>query len=110
MSDENQIEIPQSFVALFMEPGRSKPVATRFFIAERYELCEDMANLLTQTAQEMLHGLGIAESDVLQRVYQGLLAGDAVFNALEAEWVVRRLAELSQWSQPTQLAAPQAAS
>ena len=104
MSEDNQIEIPQSFVALFMEPGRSKPVATRFFIAERYELCEDMANLLTQTAQEMLHALGIAESDVLQRCYQGLLAGEALFNGAEAEWVVRRLAELSQWPQPACLA------
>lgn len=68
-------------------------------MAERYELCEDMAQLLTQTAQEMLHGLGIAESDVLQRCHQGLLAG-AVFSAPESEWVVRRLAELSQWPQP----------
>ena len=103
MSDENQIEIPQSFIALFMEPGRSKPVATRFFIAERYELCEDMAGLLTQTAQEMLHGLGITESDVLQRCYQGLVQG-GVFSAPESEWVVRRLAELSDWPQPVTLA------
>jgi hypothetical protein len=63
-----------------------------------------MANLLTQTAQEMLHGLGIAESDVLQRCYQGLVADPSVFNASEAEWVVRRLAELSQWPQPVVLA------
>ena len=103
MSDDYQIEIPQSFIALFMEPGRSKPAATRFFIGERYELCEDMANLLTHTAQEMLHGLGIAESDVLQRCYQGLLVEPTVFNAPEAEWVVRRLAELSQWTQPAVL-------
>ena len=100
MSDDNQVEIPQSFIALFIEPGRSKPAATRFFIAERYELCEDMANLLTQTAQEMLHALGIAESDVLQRCYQGLTLGEAVFNTAEAQWVVCRLAELSNWPLP----------
>jgi len=105
LSEDNQIEIPQSFIALFIEPGRSKPAATRFFIAERYELCEDMASLLTQTAQEMLHGLGIAEADVLQRCYLGLVSGDALFSAAEAEWVVRRLAELSQWPQPLQLSA-----
>jgi len=105
LSDDNQVEIPQSFIALFMEPGRSKPAATRFFIAERYELCEDMASLLTQTAQEMLHGLGIAEADVLKRCYQGLAVDDGVFNAVEAEWVVRRLAELSQWPQPAVLLA-----
>ena len=105
MSDENQVEIPQSFIALFIEPGRSKLAATRFFIAQRYELCEDMASLLTQTAQEMLHGLGITENDVLQRCFQGLVVDNGVFNAKEAEWVVRRLAELSQWTQPATLQA-----
>jgi hypothetical protein len=54
----------------------------------------------------MLHGLGITESDVLQRVYQGLAVEGGVFNALEAQWVVRRLAELSQWPQPAALIAP----
>ena len=98
MSEEDsQIEIPASFIALFMEPGRSKPTATRFFIAQRYELCEDMAQLLTQTAQEMQHRLGIAEPDVLQRCYQGLCTEGAVVNSEEARWVVRRLAELSGW-------------
>ena len=62
-----------------------------------------MASLLTQNAQEMLHGLGITEADVLQRCYQGLAVENGVFNALEAEWVVRRLAELSQWPQPAVL-------
>ena len=99
--NDSQIEIPPSFLALFMEPGRSKPTATRFFIAQRYELCEDMAQLLTQTAQEMLHRLGIAERDVLQRCYQGLCGDNPVDNPVvnpqEARWVVRRLAELLGW-------------
>jgi hypothetical protein len=54
----------------------------------------------------MLHGLGIAENDVLQRCYQGLVVDNGIFNAREAEWVVRRLAELSQWTQPPMLLAP----
>lgn len=99
MSEDNQIEIPQSFIALFMEPGRSKPAATRFFIAQRYEMCEDMANLLTHTAQDMLHGLGLAEHDVLQRCYLGLTTDEAAFTVPEAQWVVRRLAELCAWEQ-----------
>lgn len=106
MSEENQLEIPQSFIALFIEPGRSKPAATRFFIAERYEFCEDMAHMLTQTAQEMLHGLGITELDVLQRCYLGLTIEGSVLSVAEAEWVVRRLAESSQWAQPLQLTTP----
>ena len=109
MSDANQVEIPQAFIALFIEPGRSKPVATRFFIAERYELCEDMAQLLTQTADQMLHGLGITEADVLQRCHLGLVTGEAVVSAPEAEWVVRRLAELQQWPQPAALPLPDSA-
>lgn len=43
MSDEYQIEIPQSFMALFVDPGRQKPNASRSVVADRYELCEDMA-------------------------------------------------------------------
>ena len=39
MSDENQIIIPQSFIALFLDPGRSRPNAPRELIATRYDLC-----------------------------------------------------------------------
>ncbi len=46
MSDENQLIVPPSFIALFIDPGRSRPNAPREFIAARYDLCEDMANLL----------------------------------------------------------------
>lgn len=97
MSDDSQIEIPPSFIALFLDPGRTKPNAPRELIAQRYELCEDMAGLLTETASNMLFSLGITESDVLDRCRQGLLAEGAVFNAQEAEWVIRRLAELLAW-------------
>ena len=72
MSDGNQIIIPPSFVALFVEPGRSKPSATREHIYERYDLCEDLANLLTEQATNKLWELGITEADVLERIYQGL--------------------------------------
>ena len=100
MTDDHQILIPESFLALFAEPGRSKVNTPYRAVLERYELCEDMASMLTQTAQEMLHGLGIAEQDVLQRCYQGLTTGEAVFTPAEAQWIVCRLAELSNWPQP----------
>ena len=45
-------------MALFVEPGRQKPNATREVVAERYELCEDMASMLTETAKTMLVSLG----------------------------------------------------
>ncbi len=97
MSDENQIPVPPSFVALFVPPGRVRPTEPRAVIAERYELCEDLAQMLTETAQERLHALGIAESDVLERLHRGLQAEGSPVSADEARWVVTRLAELLGW-------------
>lgn len=100
MSDEYQIEIPQSFLQLYTDTGRSKPHAPWEVVIRRYELCEDLANLLTHTAPDMQFSLGIDESDVLQRCHQGLLGDAAVVREDEAQWVVCRLAELLQWKQP----------
>lgn len=97
MSDDNQLQLPPSFVALFIDPGRVKPNAPREVIAERYEFCEDLATMLTDHARTKLWELGITEADVLERTHQGLLAGQAGVSAAEAEWVVRRLAELLGW-------------
>lgn len=100
MSDESQIEIPASFVALYVAPGRQKPSLPRAELAARYELCEDMAQMLTETARQMVFGLGITEADVLARCLQGLRVEPAVVNEAEAAWVVRRLAELLDWPVP----------
>ncbi|MBC7993296.1 MAG: ATPase with chaperone activity, partial [Rhizobacter sp.] len=48
MSDDNQTEVPPSFIALFVEPGRIKPNASRAEIQQRYEFCEDFASMLTE--------------------------------------------------------------
>ena len=100
MLDEYQVDIAQSFIALYLEPGRIRPNASRAHIAQRYELCEDMAHMLSPTAQELLHKLGVTEVDVLDRCLAGLAGEAAVVSRAEAVWVVRRLAELSGWSQP----------
>lgn len=42
MPDMNQIEIPQSFMALFVTAGRFKPSTSLEVVIGRYELCEDM--------------------------------------------------------------------
>jgi len=80
-----------------VEPGRQKPIAPREVVAERYELCEDMANMLTETAKDMYFSLGITERDVLERCHRGLVAEGAVVSEAEAAWVIRRLAELLDW-------------
>ena len=100
MSDESQIVVPPSFVALFVEPGRIKPNASREHIAARHEFCEDLAQMLTEHASTKKWELGVTEADVLERMQRGLLQGPATVDAAEAQWVIRRLAELLDWPQP----------
>ena len=100
MSDESQIEIPPSFLELYLAPGRQKPSLPRAELAERYELSEDMAQMLTDTARQMEFSLGITETDVLTRCLQGLQVEPAVVTAAESIWVVTRLAELLNWPAP----------
>ena len=97
MSDEDQIEIPPSFMALFIEPGRQKPSASRDEVAARYELCEDLANMLIETASNMFFSLGITEKSVLVRCHDGLVGENPVVTKQEADWVIRRMAELLGW-------------
>lgn len=98
--DEYQIEIPPSFITLFVPEGRIKPTASFREIRERYEYCEDLANMLTETASTKLWQLGVAESDVLERIGHGLQDGQAGVDEAEAQWVLRRLAELLGWTLP----------
>ena len=100
MSEDNQFAVPQSFVELFVAPGRTRPSESQAVIAGRYEFCEDMAQMLTEHARAKLFELGITEQDVLERIHAGLAAGDP-FSPGEAWWVVRRLAELLEWPAPT---------
>ena len=96
----NQIEIPQSFMALFLHQGRLMPGATQAAVTERYELCEDMADMLTEHAQTLLFDLGGTEAEVLTRCRRGLGADAAVLSEKEADWVISRLAELLGWTPP----------
>lgn len=108
MSDEFQLYIPPSFMALFVPPGKIKPSIGQREMAARYELCEDMAQLLTEQATEQQFQLGITEDLALERCLQGLLATPEVVNEVEARWVVCRLAELLHWPLPEWAEAPPA--
>jgi len=94
MSDEYQILIPPSFMALFLAPGQVKPNEPRNHIAQRYEWCEDMAQMLAEPAREQMFRLGITESDAVRSIQKGLSGPDAVVSEPEAEWVAARLREL----------------
>ena len=102
MDDDSQSPIPASFVALFVPRGRERPTASRAAIAARYDLCEDMAQMLTEHARTTLFALSITEDLVLEQIHQGLRAdGDgSVVSADEARWVSCRLAELLGWPMP----------
>ena len=101
MSDDNQTFVPESFIALYQAPGTRKPTVSKAEMAQRYELCEDLAQMLTDTASALLHSLHITEADVLQRCQAGLQGEGAVVSLDESVWVVRRLAELMGWPQET---------
>jgi hypothetical protein len=100
MPVDNQIEIPQSFMALYLAPGRNRPNAPQAVVLARYEQCEDMACLLTEHAQTLAFKENLAETEVLLRCHRGLLDDATDFSAREAAWVVFRLAELLGWAPP----------
>jgi hypothetical protein len=93
----NQIEIPPSFIALYLAPGRDRPNAPHEVILARYELCEDMACMLTEHAQKLAFDEDM-EQKVLRQCHDGLLADPSNLSAQESVWVMHRLAELLDWA------------
>jgi hypothetical protein len=100
MDESNQTFIPPSFSALFVPPGKFRPTLGARAMAARHELCEDMAQMLTEQASTQQFALGITEDLALERCLQGLLAAPQVLSEAEARWVICRLAELLQWPLP----------
>jgi hypothetical protein len=98
--DADQTDIPRSFIEIFVPAGATRPRAPRGLIAARYDLCEDMAQALTDYAKTKLWELGVTEQDVLERVFRGLRAEGSVVGTAEAGWVTWRLAELLDWPPP----------
>jgi hypothetical protein len=96
MSDDYQILIPASFIALYTDSRRRLTVSLETLRA-RYDLCEDLANHLVDYASGVHHDLGIAEDEVLARCRRGLLAPPAQVEPVEARWIEQRLAELLRW-------------
>ena len=100
MDDPNQIEVPPSFTALFTSPSGHRLTEPMAVVRQRYELCEDLAQMLSEQAATALFKSGGSESDVLAGI-QGALAGaDAGLAPGEASWVVTRLAEIVGWEVP----------
>ena len=100
MPIDNQIEPPQSFMALYVKPGQTRPNAPQDVVLARYEQCEDMASVLTEHAQTLAFKENFSEAEVLAKCHKGLLNDASDFNENEAQWVIQRLAELLGWEQP----------
>lgn len=98
MDDSNQIEVPPSFVALFASPSGFKLLEPMSVVRRRYELCEDLAQMLTEQAATARFKSDAGEREVLAAMQAGLQQDGSPVQAREAEWVVRRLAELLNWS------------
>jgi hypothetical protein len=103
MHEDSQILIPDAFVELYRQPGGHDtriPAGRREEIAARYELCEDLAQLLTETAQAQHFELVVTESAVLERIHRGLMSAESPVAPVEAGWVTGRLAEVLGWPLP----------
>jgi hypothetical protein len=96
MADDYQIEIPPSFIALYSD-ARHRLTVPLAWLRERYEVCEDLAQQLIESAQHIHHDLGVPQHEVLQRMQAGLLTPDSGFDAAQARWVLLRLTELLGW-------------
>jgi hypothetical protein len=100
MDDFNQIEVPPSFQTLFTSPSGHRLTAPMSQVRDRYELCEDLAQALTEQASMALHKSGAGQAEVLEAVRTGLAAQGTVEPA-EAGWIGHRLAELLGWTPPS---------
>lgn len=99
MSDEYQIEIPPSFTALHSDARKRLTISVRE-LRDRYEVCEDLAQHLTEHCRSIHVEIGVDEQEVLERCLTGLMSPEGVVQEAEAVWVVTRLAELLGWPHP----------
>ena len=100
MDETNQIEPPPSFVALFASPTGHKLLEPMSTVRQRYELCEDLAQALTEQAAANQFRSGGSEGEVLEKMERGLATEESPLSEKEARWVVTRLAELLGWPAP----------
>jgi hypothetical protein len=99
MPDEYQIHIPPSFRVLYVD-ARGRLTAPLAVFRDRYELCEDMAQMLVERALSLQRELSLAEDLILSRMHAALDSTEGGFGPPEARWVMTRLAELLGWESP----------
>ena len=100
MDDSNQLDVPPSFVALYTNPAGHRLTEPIRIVRERYELCEDMAQMLMEQASAAQFKSGGGEREVLRKMQAGLSEAESPVSPAEAQWVVMRIAELLGWESP----------
>jgi hypothetical protein len=101
VDDPNQIEVPASFVALFTAPGGHRLTQPMAAVRGRYELCEDLAQMLCEQASVAAFKSAASEDEVLAGLQAALSAEGGPLQASEPEWVVTRIAEILGWNLPS---------
>jgi len=99
MSDDYQIEIPPSFIAIYTDARRRLTVKLAE-LRQRYDLCEDTAQQLVEPGRHIHFDLGLTQDEVIDRLLAGLHDSDSGLTADEAVWVIKRMAELLDWTLP----------
>jgi len=99
MSDEYQIEIPPSFTALYTDARRRLTVKLPE-LRQRYDLCEDTAQQLVEPGRHIHFDLGLTQDEVIDRLHAGLVGSESGLREDEAVWVIKRMAELLDWTLP----------
>ncbi len=100
MSDDHQIHIPSSFLALYADLRTRRLREPIGEVRARYEVCEDLATHLVEHARVLAHASAPSEDEVLRRILAGLRAPGSGVTEGEARWVATRLAELLGWDAP----------
>jgi hypothetical protein len=100
MDDPNQIEVPPTFLALYTSAATrrlTRPIAE---VRDRYELCEDLSQMLTEHPSMQQGDDAASRRAVLAKTQLALQGEGSPVEPAEATWVIHRLAELLGWEQP----------
>jgi len=97
--DINQLYVADSFQALYLD-SRGRPTMAREQLQARQELCEDLAQSLSEACLGLRFKSDATADDALAQVHTGLMMPPSPIPEPEARWVAIRVAELLQWGVP----------
>ena len=100
MDDPNQIEVPPSFLLLYASPSGQRLTQSMAEVRDRYELCEDLAQMLVEHPTMQQGDDAASQAQLLGKTRLALEGDASPVRVPEAGWVIQRLAELLGWEAP----------